>query len=376
MDAGIRNNYVDKTRLNASAPHPLAPYLTGHLPGIGGVLKREPEDFIVEELPAYEPCGDGEHLFLWVEKRDVSAEDLVAHVARSVGVRREDVGVAGLKDRRAVTRQFVSVPATCEPQLGAVETTGIRVLRSARHRNKLRTGHLTGNRFDILIRDVAADSLIIAEAVAEVVRERGFPNYYGEQRFGIGGATARFGLDLLAGRKKPREIEPRRRKFLLRLSLSAAQSAVFNVVLSERLTDGLFGTVLAGDVMQVTASGGCFVVEDVAREQARYDQGETVLTGPLFGPKMKSPTGEPAAREQRVIDRFGVTREQAAEFSRLVTGARRPIVVRVDDLQLAADPAGLRFRFTLPSGVYATTLLQEFMKTDANTAGDVTSEPD
>jgi tRNA pseudouridine13 synthase len=367
---------VDTTEGIAGNPLAKAPFLTSNLPGIGGVLKREPEDFVVEEIPAYQPCGEGEHLFLWVEKRDVSAENLVAHVARSVGIRREDIGVAGLKDRRAVTRQFVSVPAACEPQLGAVETSGVRVLHATRHRNKLRTGHLKGNRFEILIRDVSADSFVTAEAVAEVVRERGFPNYYGEQRFGIGGATTQLGLDLLAGRKKPREIEPRRRKFLLRLSLSAAQSAVFNVVLSERLADGLFGTVLAGDVMQVAASGGCFVVEDVALEQVRYDQAETVLTGPLFGPKMKSPTGEPAAREQRVFDQFGITLQQAAEFPRLVTGARRPLIVRVDDLQLAADPSGLRFRFTLPSGVYATTLLREFMKTDANTPGDVTSEPD
>ena len=98
--------------------------------------------------------------------------------------------------------------------------------------------------------------------------------------------------------------------------------------------------------------------------------------GPLFGAKMKAPTGEPAAREQRVINRFGVAREQAMEFPRLVTGARRPLVIRVDDLQIAADPAGLRFRFTLPSGVYATTLLREFMKNDAALADSVTSGPD
>ena len=94
--------------MNASAPHTLAPYLTNDLPGIGGVLKHEPEDFVVEEIPAYQPCGEGEHLFLWVEKRDVSAEDLVAHVARSVGIRREDIGIAG---QEAETMTGVFVPA-------------------------------------------------------------------------------------------------------------------------------------------------------------------------------------------------------------------------------------------------------------------------
>jgi tRNA pseudouridine13 synthase len=367
---------MDASQWNARDMLTLAPYLTSKLPGIGGVLKREPEDFVVEEIPAYQPCGGGEHLFLWVEKRDVSAEDLVTHLARSLGIRREGVGVAGLKDRRAVTRQFVSVPAAREPQLDSIETSGIRVLHATRHRNKLRTGQLRGNRFDVLVRDVSPDAWANAEAIAGVIRERGFPNYYGEQRFGIGGATAQLGLDLLAGRKTPRDIEPRRRKFLLRLSLSAAQSAVFNVVLRERLADGLLGTVLAGDVMQVTASGGCFVVEDVPREQQRYDQRETVLTGLLFGPKMKTPTNEPAEREQRVLDRFGITPQQVVEFPRLLTGARRPLVIRVDDLQIAPDPAGLRFRFTLPSGVYATTLLREFMKNDAAPENEITSEPD
>jgi tRNA pseudouridine13 synthase len=349
---------------------------TCDLSGIGGALKVSPEDFLVEELPAYVPCGEGQHLFLWIEKRDVSAEDLVAHVARTLGIRRAEVGVAGLKDRRAVTRQFVSVPAECEPRLCGLEVGGIRVLQAARHRHKLRTGHLRGNRFDVLLRDVSPDAGAKAEAIAAVIRERGFPNYYGEQRFGLNGATAQLGLDLLAGRKRPRDIEPRRRKFLLRLALSAAQSAIFNVVLSERLAEGLLGTVVAGDVMQVVASGGCFVVEDVRREQQRYDQRETVLTGPLFGPNMKSPAGEPALREQRVLDRIGITPQQVAEFPRLLTGARRPLVIWVDDLQIAPDPAGLRFRFTLPSGVYATILLREFMKDDAAPADEITSEPD
>lgn len=352
------------------------PVQTRDLPGIGGVLKREPQDFIVEEIPVYQPCGEGEHLFLWVEKRDVSAEDLVAQLARSLGIGREDVGVAGLKDRRAVTRQFLSVPAACESRLTRFDVPGVRILEMARHGNKLRTGHLRGNRFDVLVRDVSPGAGAPAEAIAAVIRERGFPNYYGEQRFGVGGATEKLGLDLLAGRKTPRDIEPRRRKFLLRLSLSAAQSAVFNAVLGERLSDGLLGVVLAGDVMQVTDSGGCFVALDVPREQQRYNQRETVLTGPLFGPKMKTPTGEPALREQRVLDRFGITPQCVAAFPRLLTGARRPLVIRVDHLHIAADPAGLRFRFTLPSGVYATTLLREFMKNDAAPEYAVTSEPD
>lgn len=344
------------------------PHLTSALPGIGGVLKHAPEDFIVEEIPAYPPCGDGEHLFLWLEKRDVSAEDLTTHLARALGVRRDDIGVAGLKDRRAVTRQFVSLPATAEPRIAAIETDRIRVLQASRHRNKLRNGHLRGNRFDILVRDVVADALTRAAAVAGMITTRGAPNYFGEQRFGHDGETGTLGFDLLAGRKRPSDIDHRRRRFLLKLSLSAAQSAMFNTVLAERMADCLLATVLTGDVMQVVASGGCFVVEDAVREQSRSDAHETVLTGPLFGPSMKRPAGVPAERELRVLERFGVTEEQLSEYARFTAGARRPLVIWPGDLQIESDPAGLRFRFTLPSGCYATTLLREFMKTDVDPA--------
>ena len=344
------------------------PHLTAALPGIGGVLKHVPEDFAVEEIRAYLPCGDGEHLFLWIEKRDVSAEDLTVHLARALGVRRDDIGVAGLKDRRAVTRQFVSVPAAAEPRIAAIETEQIRVLHATRHRNKLRSGHLRGNRFEILVRDVVPDAPTRAAAIARVIGAQGGPNYFGEQRFGHDGETSTLGFDLLAGRKRPSDIDHRRRKFLLKLSLSAAQSAMFNTVLSERISDGILATVLSGDVMQVVASGGCFVVEDVDREQPRYDAHETVLTGPLFGPSMKHPGGVPAEREQRVLERFGVTAEQLTEYDRFTAGARRPLIIWPGDLQIEPDPAGLRFRFTLPGGCYATTLLREFMKNGSDPA--------
>ena len=123
------------------------PYLTADLPGVSGRLKETPEDFLVEEIPAYEPSGEGEHLFLWIEKRDVAADQLVRHLARSLEVSRDDIGVAGLKDKRGVTRQFVSVPARAADRLEAANAEEVHVLSATRHTNKLRTGHLKGNRF-------------------------------------------------------------------------------------------------------------------------------------------------------------------------------------------------------------------------------------
>ena len=150
------------------------PYLTAELPGIGGVLKHCPEAFVVEELPLYEPCGEGDHLFLWIEKRDVSAEMLTQHIASALSISRADVGMAGLKDRRAVTRQFVSVPAECEANTAAIDSPQTRVLAASRHTNKLKTGHLRGNRFEIRVTETKTEPLRLAKPIAQTIKSRWF----------------------------------------------------------------------------------------------------------------------------------------------------------------------------------------------------------
>jgi tRNA pseudouridine13 synthase len=343
-------------------PETPTPFLTAELPGIGGTLKQCLDDFIVEEVPAYQPCGEGEHLFLWIEKTDVAADDLLRHVARALGISPRDVGTAGVKDRRAVTRQFVSVPAKCEADVHRIETDRIHVLRHVRHANKLRTGHLLGNQFSILIREVDADAAERAAPIAAAIRHLGFPNYYGEQRFGREQETLQIGFELLRGTRRPRSIPFSQRRFLLRMSLSSVQSALFNAVLGERLRDGLFSTVLPGDVMQVTASGGQFVATDTVAEQQRLDSRETALTGPIFGPRMIAPQHEPAEREGRILSAWELTPEDFTRFAKLTSGTRRPLVVWPDELRLEQESEGLRVEFRLPGGAYATTLLREFMK--------------
>lgn len=341
-------------------------------------MKVQPEDFEVEEIPAYEPGGTGEHLYLWIEKRDLPHDVMLRRLSKVLDVSTNDIGVAGIKDKFAVTRQYVSVPARCAGQVEQLQADDLRVLRSLPHGNKLRTGHLRRNRFRIVVRNTAEDAAAKASAIFDIVQKTGVPNYYGEQRFGRDGQTLTLGLDLLAGRSQPRDIPFQKRKFLLRLALSSVQSDLFNQSLAGRMQDQLLSTVFVGDVMEVVESGGKFVVEDSAREQARLDAGEIVVTGPMFGVKMLATAGDPAEREKTILSRSGLKIADFANYSQLMSGARRAYLVKPADLSFEAVPDGIRFEFALASGAYATILLREFMKIDesaADTNADATDAP-
>ena len=359
------------------------PMLTADLPGIAGVLKSVPKDFVVDEIPAYEPSGEGEHLFLWIEKRGVPADQLGRHLATALGISPRELGVAGLKDTHAVTRQFVSVPRSVESRLSAIDTDGIRLLNAKPHVNKLRTGHLRGNRFQILLRQVdepmlerpdVDDRLAGALAIADRLKQTGVPNYFGSQRFGNKNSTLKLGLKLLGEAREskdaPREAQRSNRRFLHRLALSAAQSWMFNQVLAERLSDGLLHQVLLGDIMQVCASGGLFDVRDVAAEQPRFEARTTVVTGPMFGPKMRPALHEPAVRDQRVLAASGLTMDGFRRFGHLAEGTRRPMLIWPNELQVHSTSNGLLFEFSLPSGAYATVVLREFLKSNAEVFAD------
>jgi len=340
------------------------PWITANLPGIGGMTKDRAEDFQVEEISAYSPEGAGDFLFLWVQKTGLSAEQLVSHLARSLKIAHQDVGTAGMKDRHAITRQMVSVPARCQTLVESFQHDQIEILDVRRHRHKLRTGHLRGNRFSILVRNVKEGAWNLALATKAELERTGVPNFFGQQRFGRDQETLRLGLDLLRGTKQPGAIPRARRKFLLRLALSAVQSALFNRALAERMDAGLVHQVLAGDVMQVVASGGPFVADDAAREQARFDAREIVISGPMFGPKMKPPTGDAAIREARLLESAAIPLAAFERFSNLTSGTRRPYLIWPGDLRLSAEPEGIRLEFSLPSGSYATVVLREFQKTE------------
>jgi tRNA pseudouridine13 synthase len=352
------------------------PLLTADLPGIGGRIKEIPEDFEVEEIPAYMPCGAGEFLYLWLEKRAMGAEYFTRQVARRLDVAVGDVGTAGLKDRQAVTRQMVSVPARAADRLHQLEGEGIRLLRVSRHGNKLRPGHLRGNRFRVLIRGVETAGGDRLTPILLRLRDEGLANFYGVQRFGRQGETVRLGLALLGGEEPPSSPQGRRpnlrNPFLRKLALSAVQSALFNQYLSRRVKDGLFRRVLPGDVMGKWPAGGMFVVTDLAQEQARFDAREIVHAGPIFGRKTFAAADEAAQRESAVLSALGLPASAFAKFGKLLPGTRRYNVVYVDDLAVAWKPEGVCVTFTLPAGSYATLLLRELIKQDLAAEGDET----
>ena len=349
-----------------------AAFHTHGLPQLDGRIKASPEDFVVEEVPAYQPTGEGEHLYLWIEKRDVAADRLVQHVAQALKIRRDDIGSAGLKDRFAVTRQYLSVPATALEAVPQIDCPGIKVLSATRHRNKLKTGHLRGNRFRITVRDLTAtdSSLPIEEAIPLIentIARQGFPNYFGDQRFGNADQTLQLGLDLLTARKAPRDIPFAKRKFLLRLALSAVQSELFNRTVAERIQTETLGVVLPGDLLQVAASGGCFLTEDSTVDQPRYDSREVIPTGPLFGPSMKSPQAAALELEARVRASFGLAESAFSQFANLTAGARRAMVCMPEALSLRWEPPSLIVDVTLPAGSYATMLLREILSATLST---------
>lgn len=331
--------------------------LTAELPGVGGRIKQELDDFEVEEIPAYEPCGSGAHLYLWIEKRDLGAEYFVRQVAQRLGTKPGEVGTAGMKDRKAVTRQWVSVPEQVEGRLNELEGDGLRLLRVSRHGNKLKPGHLRGNRFRVLIRGVVDAAPEMASPILDAVRSQGLPNFYGPQRFGHDGENLKLGMAQLRGERGPR-LNP----FLRKLTLSAVQSALFNDWLSRRMTDGLFRIVLDGDVLAKWPAGGMFTCIEPAVDQRRFDAREIVVGGPMFGRKMFAAAGAAAEREVAVLADAGLTRESFHGFGSLLEGTRRHHLVYVDDLTCAAEADGLRLKFSLPAGSYATVMLGELMK--------------
>lgn len=338
------------------APRPV-PLLTSELPGTGGLTRVSEEDFFVEELPLYEPQGTGEHLYLTIEKRGRTTQEVVREVAAALSARERDAGTAGLKDKRAVTVQRVSVltRATVDEAL-LLHGQGFKVLAAARHNNKLRPGHLRGNRFRIVVRGVTAEGLSRAQAVLELLARTGAANLFGPQRFGKREDNAALGRAILLRETQVRD------RFLRRMALSALQSELFNRCLSARVADGLFNAAIDGDVLRKRDSGGIFV--GAAADTPRVISQEVDPAGPLPGHSIFAAQGDALAREESVLREAEVDSGWFKAGGDEMRGARRPYRIPVLDAAVEALPdCALALRFDLPKGSYALCVLREVMKT-------------
>ncbi|MGO9831160.1 MAG: tRNA pseudouridine(13) synthase TruD [Myxococcaceae bacterium] len=333
------------------------PRLTEELPGTGGRLKEAPEDFLVEEVPAFAPTGRGEHLWLWVKKRGRETAEVARALARAAAVDVREVGYAGLKDRQAVTTQAFTVPWAGPGPLGELGLEGVQVLRTERTERKLRTGQLWGNAFRVRLREPHTPQA--ASVVLQRLVQKGLPNYFGPQRFGRAADNAARGRALLLGQRLPGRVDRLQR----RLYLSAYQALLFNRALAARLSAGLYGRALLGDVLRRADSGGLFVCLDVEREQPRVDSLEVSPTGPMFGWKVKPvPEGEVGAAEAALLASEGLPEGALRSGKGETEGARRPYASRLAEVEAAQEGKDVWLGFRLPRGSYATVLLDEVAK--------------
>ena len=326
-------------------------------------FRAEDEGFVVEELPAYLPSGAGEHLYLWIEKRGLSTTAVVHRLQDAFGLHERDIGYAGRKDERGITRQWLSVPArSVEPGLlekgleHARTALGFAILEAKRHGNKLRLGHLRGNRF-IVVLDGDIDVHALRERCSVVAH--GVPNLFGAQRFGIDGSTLAQAMRFL---ERGQGARTRREEMMV----SAVQSALFNHWLADRVDDGSWNRPLDGDVLEKAVNGAPFLCTDPAVDGPRVADGEVSVAGPMLGAAMRPAEREALTRESRSWENAGLDLAALLLHPAFDTGVRRAACLRPSSIEIVEptkDAPRLSIHFSLPKGAYASLVLRALFGT-------------
>jgi len=316
-------------------------------------LRHEPGDFRVDEVLGFEPSGDGQHDFLRIEKTLLDTDRVARIIARFAGVPRRAVSYSGLKDRRAITRQWfsVEVPARDRPDWRALDADGLVVLEVAQNRRKLRRGAHRENAFELVLRDVDDPEGNLPAALETVLR-RGFPNYFGEQRFGRGGGNIPLAQAMFGGR--------RLRRAERSIAISAARSLIFNDILSSRVADGSWDRVVAGDVANLDGSGSLFDVDgvdDKLRERCR--RFDIHPTGSLWGRGAPGTGGRVGEQELLAAERYPGLK---AGLERTADEGRRALRARAVGFTWEWTGRDLRLCFRLTRGAYATSLVRELVE--------------
>jgi tRNA pseudouridine13 synthase len=395
------------------------PYLTRDLEGTGGRLRTTPEDFVVEEIPLYDLAGEGEHVWFQVRKRGIDTFEAVRRIAAALDANEREFSYGGLKDGRALTTQWMSTGAVDPERIRALDVEKLKVLQVRRHVNRIKLGHLRGNRFRITVRAAMQGAARQAERILDVLVRRGAPNFFGEQRFGarlnshlcgeaiLRGDYDRFVKVLIGGRSR-REKDPylnrardlfdkgkldkafeampiRQRaekkalgallrfgdperayfaipKRMRQMFLSAFQSHLFNEILKRRID--AIDRIEPGDLAYLHRNGAVFLVEEGDGSPPRCAAFEISPSAPVFGTRAPLAEGEPGRIEREVIDAADVKAEDFAVGGGLAAkGNRRPIRAPLRDVALVeVDETTYRLEFALPRGTYATSIMRELIK--------------
>lgn len=394
-------------------------YLTEDLPGIGGTIKEQVEDFVVEELPLYQPAGTGEHTFFEIRKTGLSTFEAVRRIAQALRVAPSRIGYAGLKDAHAVASQTLSVHGVPPEKVLALNVPGIEVSWARCHPRKLKIGHLRGNRFTLRVRGTSEGQLPACSAIVSVLAVRGVPNRFGPQRFGTRGNSSQLGRMLVQRDARAfmaaflgcphdnesHDVQEARRQFeagqwsdaiplfpgnmaderralqtliqtngdyqialasvskrLKTFLVSAFQSALFNRVLNARLSS--LDRVFPGDLAMKHPGRSVFLVEDETVEQPRVGRFEISPTGPIFGYKMTQASGRQGELEREILAAEGLALEDFRIGGGIrARGERRALRFALHEPEIWYDD-GIMLRFWLPRGSYATTVLAEITKAE------------
>ena len=344
------------------------------------VFNKTSRDFVVEEVPLYDWSGEGEHLVLKVRKKDLTTWDMVRILSEHLGVKVRDIGYAGLKDKDGMTMQFVTMPKKgLEEKIESFSHDKIKILEKTYHNNKLRIGHLKGNKFFLRLKKVLPSNATILSSLLEQIKKNGIPNYFGYQRFGRDRNNFSIGKEILEGVRRERN------KKMKNFYISAYQSHLFNLWLSKRveiskLFNGFkedelntlfnysnetikqikaqknFCKILPGDIMHHYPHGRAFMTNDIEEDSGRFYEKDITLTGLLAGKKPIKADGIAGNLERDFFD-------ECDEYLDKMTGSRRLAWIFPTHIEYKyrEDEAQFDLNFFLPKGSYATVFLEELL---------------
>jgi tRNA pseudouridine13 synthase len=336
-------------------------YLHGK-PEPKGLLRVQQSDFKVFEQLPFLPCGEGEHLFIHIRKTGANTLFVARELAKYFKVKDQLVSYAGLKDRFAVTEQWfgIHVPGKQEYDLTDLMIEGVEVLSYKRHNKKLRTGALTGNRFELILRNVT-EIKALYERWKKII-EQGVPNYFGEQRFGIDGGNIEHALALFSGTK----VKDKKKRGMY---LSAARSCIFNDIINKRIEKNIFSTLQVGDVLMLSGTQSVFLLEEIDDIiKQRLIEKDVDVTAAMWGAGELMTRDEPQIFEQEIADHHVNFSQGLPRFGLKQERRRIRLVIEDTDIEILSEensesdalPA-VKVSFTLAAGSYATTVLRELI---------------